>query len=123
MKDIQDSIQQILGFTPEVLVVVFLILLGYAVRFMPFIPNKWIPAVCMFSGMVIYTAMVKPPVIEGVRMPHVRMALIGFILGVLAWVIHNKALKKLEDKWLKTGDTTTFTKNETKPYVEPPPAP
>ena len=120
MDNLQDGIQQLLGLGPEALTIIGVIVLGYFLRFLPFIPNKAIPAICIAVSTILYPLMVVPKAVEGSRNPMVRLAIIGMVLGTLAWIFHNKALKKIEDKcglFTKTGETQLITKP---PDTQPP---
>lgn len=115
MEYLVDLIQQLHDLGPEMLLGLAMIGLGYALRFIPVMPRVWIPPLCIFIPAIIYPMMADPAQLE--KFPHyptIRFTLIGFLIGVCAWMLHNKVLKKIEDKFL-TG--------EVQPPAAPPPTP
>lgn len=114
MEYLVDLVQQLNKLGPELLLGLGMIGLGYALRLTPF-PIRWVPGLCMFLPMVIYPMMADPGRLKDFpHFPQVRFALEGLVIGVLAWMLHNKVLKKLEDKFLNGNGT---------PPTPPPPNP
>ena len=95
---VSDLSKQLLNVGPELLLGLGAIALGYALQLIPTFPNKWIPAVCIFSPAIVYPFLAecgKCP--YDVRYPFVRFVLIGLLIGVAAWALHNQVLKRLID--------------------------
>ncbi len=86
---------------PEAFCVVGCIAFGYAVKLVPYIPNKHIPWMCIASGPAIYPFLTDfSRVSPDSQQPIVRIVMTGLILGVVAWLIHNAVIWRLE-QWLK----------------------
>jgi hypothetical protein len=101
MEYLLDLIQQLHHMGPEMLLGLSMIGLSYGLRFIPVFPNVWIPAVCIFAPMFIQPLIADPSRLTNFpHYPVVRFALEGLLIGVVAWMFHNKAIKKLEDKFL-----------------------
>ena len=113
MDFLNDAISQLLALGPEALLVLVVIALGYVLKRVPVIPNKVIPAACLLCGAMIYPLITSPgKAPPDIRYPIVREIMLGLLIGFIAWMIHNKLLKRIEDKlpWLKgvltgNGDT------------------
>lgn len=95
-----DELVKTLGkMGPEAFCIVACIAVGYVVRLIPAIPNKWIPAVCILVAPLIYPFMTSPGrVSPDSESPMVRIVMTGLILGVLAFILHDKVIAKLEDR-------------------------
>ena len=99
MDFIGDLFSQLTALGPEMLVALIVIVLGYVLRWIPQFPNRLIPIACIVLGAVLYPLLAPLPKPDaGLRHPMTRLALIGVLIGFLAWVGHNKFLKPLEDK-------------------------
>jgi hypothetical protein len=121
-----DQIEQVLSWLDKLqglpsagLIFVLCLAIGYAWRglTLKWFPNQAIPMVVMLTG-----ALSMMLVADGrpTTMPHhvwaVRNLAVGFIIGAVAWLVHNYALSKLET-WLASkypglNDTAFFTKND-----------
>jgi hypothetical protein len=105
MEYITDLINQLLGAKTEVVALLGVIAVGYALRMLPFVPNKYIPALCWLLGTLAY-CLLKPvnEVPATTAHPLVWKIVVGFILSFVAWTLHKAAIKPIEDKfpWLKT---------------------
>jgi hypothetical protein len=88
------------------LVVVFIILAGYALKMIPRFPNKFIPLVSFCIGPLLAPVMVSWPnsgdMPPGVRWPEAaawaQVIVMGFLLACCAWILHGKVLRKLIDE-------------------------
>jgi hypothetical protein len=102
---------QLAGCPSGVLVFFACIAFGYVWKMIQVLPNKFIPVVVMITGAVLN------PLLQG-KLDSVatisRIALLGFIIGFLAWLFHRLLLKKLEDKFgVKIdADTDITTKDK-----------
>lgn len=114
---IDKSILELTALQGPSLVVVFIIMLGYALKMIPKFPNKFIPLVSFIVGPILTPFMVKWPDVgdmpSGVRWPEITawatVLVMGLLLACLAWILHGKFLRKLIDDKIpalqKTGDT------------------
>ena len=101
-----DLIAQLTSLGPEALVGLIIIVAGYVIRLLPWPPGRWIPVLCLVLGAVLYPLLAKPgPADLAVRHPAVRQVLVGFLIGFLSWIGHNKFLAPLETKlpWLQAA--------------------
>ncbi len=86
---------------PEAFCVVACIAFGYVVKLVPYISNKLIPSLCIAAGPAIYPFLTDASrVSPDSQQPIVRIVMTGLILGVVAWMIHNTVIWRVE-KWLK----------------------
>lgn len=97
---IQDFLNQVLSWGPEMLLFICLIGQGIVLKMMPGLPNTFIPWINLLVATVAYPIFLAdvgraPPT---ARYPQVYFVWIGFIIFVAAWIAHNKFLKSLEDK-------------------------
>jgi hypothetical protein len=99
MDFVSDLFSQLTALGPEMLVALIVIVLGYVLRFIPAVPNRFIPLACIVLGGILYPLLAPLPKADlAVRHPMTRLALIGILIGFLAWIGHNKFLKPIEDK-------------------------
>lgn len=77
----------------SVLTILFLNALGYALKFLPFIPNRTIPLALMVAGALVMIFIA--PVPTG-RNPMVLLGLMGWIFGCIAWLVHAIVLRRIE---------------------------
>lgn len=108
MTDLIDSfISQIVTLKGPSAVVVFLVMLGYALKMIPKFPNQHIPLVNFLVGPVLTLFLVDFPnpgtMPPGVHYPDIAAWLTsfqqGFLLACLAWISHAKVLKVwIDDK-------------------------
>jgi hypothetical protein len=121
---INDAVSQLLKLTPEVLLGAFIVGFGYVLRGIKWINNSAIPFVCCVAGAVIYPFIAKPGQADPVLAhPFVRLAMIGFLIGFLSWIFHDKLLSRFEDRipglkdWLARG--SEGTPNNQPPTTKP----
>ena len=80
------------------------IMLGYLVRLVPFIANKWIPLIGIVSGTVFFSVVIllreQPDPVHPVAW-RVLYGAIGFAISVVAWGFHRVAISRLEDALAK----------------------
>lgn len=119
-----DQIENFLSFLNKIeglpaaaLVFVFCLAVGYAWRGLQlkWFPNDAIPLVVMLTGALamMFIADGRPT-----TMPHhvwtARNLFVGFIIGGIAWAVHNYAISKLEEwlvsKFPSLSNTSFFTK-------------
>jgi|SRR3990167_5385402 len=118
MEYLNDAIKQLLALGPEALLICVVIALGYVLKRVPLIPNKTIPAACLLLGAGIYPLITSPgQAPPDIKFPIVREIMLGLLIGFIAWIIHNKLLKRIEERvpWLKgvlsgNGDTELVEK-------------
>lgn len=124
MNYLEEAINTLSKLGPEMFCIVACIAVGYLVRVVPFIPNKWIPSICILAGMFIYPGLTSTGrVSPDAQIPIVRMWFTGLILGALAFAIHDQALSRLEKyipglrKVLRRSDDTKQFKRDHKGEV------
>lgn len=90
---------QLIGAPAVALVVLGCIAIGYALRLARKFPNDAIPLTVIIAGSALFM-LLAPDRTNGMQMRVwlTRNFLIGLILGFLAWRIHARGLKQLEDK-------------------------
>lgn len=98
-----EWLQEATGWLDELpasaLIVVVLIVIGYVLKVIKWIPNRLIPLALMLAGAVIYALIGEPGKVDpSFRHPTFVLALHGVVLAFIAWLIHNKGLKRLENK-------------------------
>lgn len=115
MDYLNELINTLSGLGPEMFCIVACIAVGYVVRLIPVIPNKWIPAICILVAPVIYPFLTNPGrVSPDSQMPMTRIVLTGLVLGVAAFVLHDKVIVHIEryipgfGKAIKQADETKF---------------
>ncbi len=91
---LKTSLDWIGQLPPEVLLLVLLVGLGYVLKSVDVIANKAIPLVLLVIGGPLYYF---------IEVVGVRKAVIGTLIAIIAWVLHNQGLARIEDKipWLK----------------------
>jgi len=94
-----DILSGISKLSPEMFTIVIIIALGYIPRILP-VTNKIIPWACIIVAPFIYPLLTNP----GRVSPDKKYPLLweigtGFLLGLLAWIAHDKAIWHLE-RWL-----------------------
>lgn len=121
MNYLEEFINTLSKLGPEMFAIVACIAFGYVVRLIPFIPNKWIPAACILFAPCVYpfltsTGRVSPDSVN----PMMRIVLTGLVLGVAAFILHDKVIAHIEKyipglrKVLKQSDDTKQFRRDTK---------
>jgi hypothetical protein len=108
LQGIKSAADYIQSAPLSVLTIIFLNGLGYALKYLTFIPNRSIPLALMLAGALVM--MFLAPVPEG-RNPLVLLGLMGWIFGCIAWATHAVILKRIE-KFLPGGDPEASDKNQ-----------
>ena len=90
------------GAPSGLLVFALCIAAGYAWKSVKLLPNRVIPLVVMLTGAILH------PILSGGDVA--RTAVIGFVIGFLAWLFHRLILKRIEDRLgvKLTEDETDF---------------
>lgn len=99
-------ILQIVTLKGPTAVVVFLVMLGYAAKMIPWIQNKYIPLINFAVGPILSVLLVAWPTTgsmePGIRFPDVAawftVLQTGFLLACLAWITHAQVLRKWIDE-------------------------
>lgn len=121
MNYLEELVNTLSKLGPEMFCVVSCIAFGYVIRLIPAIPNKWIPAACILFGPMVYPFLtsfgrVSPDSVD----PRVRIILTGLVLGVAAFILHDKVIAHLEKyipglrKVLKDSDDTKQFRRDAK---------
>lgn len=102
-----------------------LIMFGYVIRMIPWIENRWIPMLnCFLLGPFLSFVLLGWPsngeIEPACRWPEVCAYVVayqrGFLVGVVAWMMHGFVLKKIEEALQKiTGEKPPIPPPEPKP--------
>lgn len=85
------------GAPSGLLVFALCIAFGYVWKAIKICPNRFTPLAVMLAGAVLHPALTYA---AGQAGPvWVRSAVVGFIIGFLAWMFHRVLLKRIEDKF------------------------
>ncbi len=104
LTDITSIFTQVSSLQGIALLAAALVVFGYVLKGLPFIPNRTIPAIVILAGGII-NPLLSPvgKVPPDVGSPILHLALQGIIAGFVAWVFHNKLLSKWIDPALFKG--------------------
>lgn len=118
---VTDTLGKLYGLPGAVLCLIASIGLGWVLKGFKRFPNDAIPAVVVLSACVLNMVLADPRSDTlPLRLWVAKNFTVGLIIGVVAWQLHHRWLRKIEDKipflkgWLASGDTT-FTKNPNPP--------
>lgn len=110
MDYLNDILEQIGNLKGLALVAAACFGLGYVIRLIPVIPNKWIPPVVMLAGPIIAPLIIAPGAASpDLRNPVVGIVAQGLLVSVVVHYLHEKVISHLED-WIKgklPGNTET----------------
>lgn len=97
---ITDAINQLINGPAWLLVMAAVIAVGYVVKLIPFVSNKYIPLVCCAFGTIFLPLLSDPKTqMPGRPHPYISFALLGFVLSLVSWLFHGVILKPLEAKF------------------------
>lgn len=112
MESVEKLFANLLTLGPEMLLFVALIGLGYTLKLVPMVNNGVIPLINAAVAVVVYPMLRQPASAPfWVRSPVVYFMVVGFVIFVASWILHNKVLKIVEDR-LGWFDKPTGTKPE-----------
>lgn len=105
---------------PPVFLGIFLIALGYGLKSMASVPNRYIPRVNYLVGVVVFPLIAKPdPASLPQQFPQVaeviRNGMGGVIIATVAWLAHAFILKRIIDRFMPQngeGETKFFVKDD-----------
>lgn len=99
LQDILDFLRSLYGLPATALTAIFCLAVGYIVRFIKTVDNKWIPLIVVHVGAALNLILAEPmDAGEISRHWWARNIAIGYIIGLITWLLHNKVLKQYEDK-------------------------
>jgi len=99
MNTLEEIIAWLMNSGPELFTIMLCIVGGYVLRMIPKFPNNWIPLVCVLIGPTLYPLLTNPGrVSPDAHYPMVRIIGTGLILGVAAFILHDKLIRHVEDK-------------------------
>lgn len=89
--------EQLMNAPAAILVYILCIASGYVWKMIRVLPNKFIPLVVMCIGAILLVMLTWA---AGLSIQAItRNAVVGFIIGFIAWLSHMFVLKKLETKF------------------------
>ncbi len=98
LTDITSIFTQVSSLQGIALLAAALVVLGYVLKGLPFVPNQIIPALVILAGGILNPLLVpRSSVSPEVGNVILHLALQGVIAGFVAWVLHNKLLSKWID--------------------------
>ena len=96
---VTDWLNSLWGAPGVLLVVVLCIAFCYVCRFLPSIPNRAIPLICIITGAALMPVFAPAcPVATSLIAWRIRALVIGIVVGIVAWAVHRVLLSKIEDK-------------------------
>lgn len=96
MEYLNDILKEIHNLRGSALVIVCLIAFGYVCKIAPFIPNRFIPLCVILGGAILNPILISTgEASHELRHPLLGLALEGFLVGVAAWILHEKVIAKL----------------------------
>lgn len=94
---------QLYGLPATPLIIIFCWAVGYAAKWFPAIPNRqipvWVLAASVVSNIILNLSARPEHGWDEILVWLVRTAIIGFIAGCAAWVLHAKLLKRVEQRF------------------------
>lgn len=117
-----DWLHQIDGAPAGLLCIFVCIALGYVLRLIQSFPNNAIPVVAILAGGAFYPLIADANNDIPLRVWIVRNLGIGLVYGLIAWLLHNQVLSRLEDK-LQNVPLIGKLLGNTPPAPNPAPAP
>lgn len=124
INELLQWLDRIQGLSAAALIFMSCIVVGYALRFVKRFPNDGIPVVVILWGAVAMLIIADPRASSmPARIWTMRNLAVGLIIGLVAWLIHNKLLSRAED-WLLSKlpnlGNTDFFKRKNGDSNEPP---
>ena len=122
---IQDATNWLMNLGAVPFTVAACILVGYVCRFIPVIPNKWIPIICIIVGPVVF-CIANPHASSVPKSAFFLHSIIGgLFLGLVAWLLHDKFISNFEDKVTAKFPAasvlfTSTAQDGTKTFTKPP---
>lgn len=93
-----NYLQKLAGLPAAALTVAVCIVTGYVLKCLKKFPNEAIPVIVILMGGVLYPLIADANNTWTLRVWIVRNAGIGLVFGLVAWLIHNQILKRIESK-------------------------
>lgn len=108
MNTILDLNEKLWGAPSGVLVILFAVMLGYLLKTLPFVNNRYIPlaVVCFCTALFMFVAPARTPDMA-IRIYIGRNFIIGALLGFIAWTFHAQILRRWIDPKLFNDDGST----------------
>jgi hypothetical protein len=100
-------LEKLYGLPAIALVLVSCIFLGYILRVITIFPNKGIPLAVILWGGVFFPAIADATSNFPFRVWLIRNLLMGLMIGVVAWLLHNQVLSRLEDRLCASNEAKT----------------
>lgn len=116
---VTDTLGKLYGLPGAVLCLIASIGLGWVLKGFKRFPNDAIPVVVVLAACVLNMVLADPRADTlPLRLWAAKNFTVGLIIGVVAWQLHHRWLRKIEDKipflkgWLSSGDTNFIKKPE-----------
>lgn len=98
MDTIIKELTKIQSWPDVFLIFVLVIIMGYLLKAWESFPNKFIPhMVILMGGVLMLLLSDSAPKEMNPRVWHVKNCIVGFVIGAIAWGVHNQAISRLED--------------------------
>lgn len=95
MENLTQWNDKLMGAPSGVLVLFLCLAAGYVWKMIRVLPNRFIPLIVMLTGAIIFVLLNwATPTVPLIA----KHFVIGFIIGFVAWLCHNKFLKHIERK-------------------------
>lgn len=95
-----DLLKQVSGAPNGVIIFLALIAIGYLLQIVAWPPNRFIPAILCLISIVAFIRLGESGLVGEVPHPQERLAVIGVIVWLGAWMTHKILLARLEG-WIK----------------------
>lgn len=93
------ALNQLYGLPAGLLVLVSCIVVGYVLRLVKRFPNDGIPVVVILWGGAFLPLLADIESEMPWRVWFVKNLLVGLTIGLAAWLLHNKVISKIEDRF------------------------
>lgn len=105
MEMLNDLLNQVANIGTGALIVLAVVVAGYVVKAIPFVPNGLIPLVTLAVAVTANVLLGEVgSVSPSTRHPEIRLGMVGFLYWGVGWLLHNQGLSRLEKlapAWLK----------------------
>ena len=98
LESLAETLNKLGGAPASILVLFACVIAGYVLRCVRRFPNEAIPVAVILVGGLIYPFVADDNNDFTLRVWVIRNSIIGLTIGFIAWTVHNKILKKVEER-------------------------